>query len=103
MCRYDRSLTNPPHTPDTEDDNFNRVYQVLLGEVINDNVYFKKQNLCKHHVLHGHCGMKDCCLYDHPDDLMCFFTGIPGTPQRRLMVPRARTPTCTPFRHARSW
>ena len=56
-------------------DNFNKVYEILLNEVLNDNVYFKQQNLCKHHVLHGGCNIKQWCTYDHPHNLTEFFTG----------------------------
>ena len=103
----------PPSKATVND--FNVVYKVLLNEVINDNVYFKKQNLCKHHVLHGHCHMRDCCLYDHPDDLMQFFTGIPGTACAHLSsnwnLPRGarrkpfnqRTSRYTASEHPHSW
>ena len=56
-------------------DDYDLVYKILLSEVIDDNVYFKDQNLCKHFVMHGYCVLRDNCRYDHPRDLTGFFTG----------------------------
>tara|TARA_Y100000389_G_C17463312_1_gene523428 strand:+ start:1944 stop:2222 length:279 start_codon:yes stop_codon:yes gene_type:complete len=64
------------------ENDLDEVYKILLEEVISKKVYFKNQNLCKYDVLHGKCRRKECCKYDHPESLFCFFTGLPTAPPK---------------------
>lgn len=70
------------HT-NSEIDDYDLVYKILLSEVIHDNVYFKDQNLCKHFVMNGYCVMRHTCRYDHPKDLTGFFTGPPRSSNKQ--------------------